>query len=107
MQKEEMHQVHRTARGNLFNYPVPVITLTAEMTTTKLLLNIVVSTSGESIITCDIKYFYLNTLMLWYKYMRITIEIITQEIINTYNLLPLVNNEHVLFKIRKEIYGLP
>ena len=107
MQKEEMHQVHRTARGNLFNYPVPVSTLTAEITTTKLLLNIVVSTSGENIITCDIKYFYLITLMLWYKYMRITIEIITQEIINTYNLLPLVNNEHVLFKIGKEIYGLP
>ena len=43
----------------------------------------------------------MKTLMLQYKYMRISITMINQDIINAYNLLPLVNNGHLLIKICK------
>ena len=62
-----MHRVRLTSRGNLINYPVPFSTPTTKITTDKLFLNIVVSTSGPKIMTRDIKYIYLITPMLWYK----------------------------------------
>jgi hypothetical protein len=39
--------------------------------------------------------------------MRLSIDIIPQEIIDQYNLLPLVNNGFVYIEIRKGMYGLP
>ena len=39
--------------------------------------------------------------------MRIAIGMIPQENINTYNLLPLVKNGHIVVKIWKGIYDLP
>ena len=101
-----MHRVRLTSRDNLINYPVPFSTPTTEMTTEKLFLNIVVSTSGAKFMTRDIKYIYLNTPMLWYKYMRISITIIPQDIINSYNILPLIKNVHFLVNILKGIYYL-
>ena len=52
------------------------------MTTTKLLLNSFVSTPGAKFMTSDIKYFYLNTPMSQYEYMRISITLIPQDIID-------------------------
>ena len=72
----------------------------------KILLNIVVSTLGAKFMTRNIKYFYLNTPMLWYKYMRISITMNPQDIINSYNILPLIKNVHFLVKILKGIYDL-
>ena len=40
-------------------------------------------------------------------YMRIPIELIPQEIIDVYNLLPLVHNEYISIRINKGMYGLP
>ena len=68
---------------------------------TKLLLNSFASIPGAKFTTSEIKYFYMKTLMLQYKYMRISITMINQDIINAYNLLPLVNNGHLLIKICK------
>ena len=57
--------------------------------------------------TADVKDFYLNTPMPTYEYMRLPIQIIPDEIISQYNLLPLVDNEYVYMEIRKGMYGLP
>ena len=43
-QKEEAHRTRITVGGNRVNYPYPVTTKTAELTTHKLLLNSVVLT---------------------------------------------------------------
>jgi hypothetical protein len=57
--------------------------------------------------TLDIKDFYLNTEMERYEYMGLPIDIIPQEIIDQYQLLPLVHNGYVYIEIRTGMYGLP
>ena len=57
--------------------------------------------------TTDIKDFYLNTPLFTFEYMRLPINIIPEEIIEQYNLLPLVINGLVYIEIRKGVYGLP
>ena len=57
--------------------------------------------------TADIKDFYLNTPLFTFEYMRLPINIIPEEIIEQYNLLPLVINGLVYIEIRKGVYGLP
>jgi hypothetical protein len=55
----------------------------------------------------DIKNFYLGTPMSRYEYMRLPINIFPQEIIQAYNLMPLVHNGHVYIEIQWGMYGLP
>jgi hypothetical protein len=43
----------------------------------------------------DVKIFYLATPIEYFEYMRIPIKLIPQEIIDQYNLLPLVSDVHV------------
>jgi hypothetical protein len=57
--------------------------------------------------TADLKDFYLGTPMARYEYMRIPIDMITQAIIDQYNLTPLIHNGIVYVKIRRGMYGLP
>jgi len=57
--------------------------------------------------TLDLKNFYLNTPLTRFEYMRIPINIIPTDIIDHYNLQPLVTNGHVMVEIQKGIYGLP
>ena len=52
--------------------------------------------------TVGIKYFYLNTPMQRYEYMKLNINIIPEEIIRQYDLQLLVHDdEHVYIEIRK------
>jgi hypothetical protein len=55
----------------------------------------------------DIKNFYLGTPMARFEYMRLPIAIIPQEIIEAYDLLPMVHNDHIYVEIRCGMYGLP
>ena len=55
----------------------------------------------------DIKNFYLGTPMARYEYMWLPINIIPQEIIDHYNLLPKVHNGRVYMEIQRGMYGLP
>ena len=77
-QNEEKHRTRITVGGDRINYPGNVTTRGADMTTIKLLLNSVVSTTDEIFITADIKNFYLNTEMEISKYTKIQINLITQ-----------------------------
>jgi hypothetical protein len=55
----------------------------------------------------DVDISYLGTPMDSFEYMRITIKLIPQEIIEQYNLLPLVSDGHVYIEVQKGMYGLP
>jgi len=55
----------------------------------------------------DVKNFYLGTPMDTFEYMRIPIKLIPQEIIDQYNLLPLVSDGHIYIEVQKGMYGLP
>jgi hypothetical protein len=55
----------------------------------------------------DVKDFYLNTPMDKPEFMRLPIRIIPQEVIDQYDLLPLVHNDWIYIQINKGMYGLP
>jgi hypothetical protein len=42
-----------------------------------------------------------------FEYMRIPTKLIPHEIIDQYNLLPLVSDRHVYIEVQKGMYGLP
>ena len=70
-EKDDSYQTRLTVGGDRVNYPGYCGTPTVDLLTVKLLLNSVVSTPGTKFITIDIKYFYLNTPMPRYEYMRL------------------------------------
>jgi hypothetical protein len=106
--KEEKHHTQLTAGGDRINYPEDVGTPIADMTLVKILLNSVISTKDAGCMTLDIKDFYLNTPMKRYKYMRLKLADIPEEIIEECKLREIVtDNSYVYCKIRKGMYSLP
>jgi hypothetical protein len=59
-QKADPHRIRITAGGNLINYPGELSTRTANLTTSKLMWNSVLSTDDAKYICLDIKNFYLS-----------------------------------------------
>jgi hypothetical protein len=56
-QKANPHQIQITAGGNLINYHGELTTRTADLTTSKLMWNSVLSTKGAKFMCLDIKNF--------------------------------------------------
>jgi hypothetical protein len=77
------------------------------MTTAKILFNSVISTPDARFMCTDVKDFYLNTPMARYEYMRLPVRILPQEIVEQYQLLPLLHDGWVYDEILKGMYGLP
>ena len=105
--KTKPNRTRLTVGGNLINHPGNVSTLTSDTTTTKIVSNSTISTPKAKYLVGDLKNFYLGTTMTRYEYLRISINIIPQEIIYQYNLLPLVRNSYVYIEIQRGIYGIP
>ena len=55
----------------------------------------------------DLGNFYLGTPLYRYKYIRLSIKILPQRIIDAYNLLGIVHNGYVYCEIQRGVYGLP
>jgi hypothetical protein len=77
-QKADPHRICITARGNLINYPGELFTQTANLTTSKLMWNSVLSTPGAKYMCLDIKNFYLTAPLDRYKYMKMPIALFPQ-----------------------------
>jgi hypothetical protein len=106
-QKSDPNRVRLTAGGNLIDYPGELTTRTADLTTTKLLWNSVISTKDSRYMCLDIKNFYLGTPMARFEYMKIPIGVFPQATINQYNLNQHAHNGFIYLEVRKAIYGLP
>ncbi len=106
-QKEETHRTRLTVGGNLIDYPGDVSTPTADLTTTKVLINSTISTPGARFMTADVKKFYLGTPLDRFEYMRLALDILPEEIIVQYDLRTLATHGYVYLEIRKGMYGLP
>ena len=106
-EKENPRCIRWTAGGDKVDYPHDVSIKTADLTTAKLLINKVVSTPNAMFLTADLKDFYLGTPMTRYEYMRITIWMLPDGIIDQYNLKPLFHDGYVYVEIRRGMYGLP
>ena len=79
----------------------------ADLTTSKIIWNSVLSTENTRFMGIDTKNFYLGTPLDRYEYMKIPHTLFPQHIIDQYNLLPHVKGGYMYLVIRKAIYRLP
>ena len=59
-----------TVGGNLIDYPFELTTRTADMVSSKILWNSVISTDGARFASADIKNMYLETPLDRFEYMK-------------------------------------
>ena len=71
-----------TAGGNLIKCPGDLTTRTADLTTSKILWNSVLSTEGAKFMGLDVGNFHLETPMERYEYMKISIVLFPKHTIN-------------------------
>ena len=79
-QKEEKKRTRITVGGDRLDYQGEVSTKTTGLTTIKLLLNSVVSSAGDKLMTAYLKNFCLNTPMDEPEYMQIPDKLVPDEI---------------------------
>jgi hypothetical protein len=106
-QKADPNRVRITVGGNLITYPGEVTTRTADMVTSKILWNSVLSTPGAKYCCADVKNFYLETPMDRYEYMRIPVRLIPEAFLQAYDLQSKIYKGYLYMEIRKGMYGLP
>jgi hypothetical protein len=105
---EESNKTMLVVGGNRVHYPGNAGTPTADLLTVKLLINSTISTPNAKYTTMDIKNFYLNTPMAQYKYMRLQIANMPDDVIKHYHLTDLATLDgYVYCKIQKGMYSLP
>ena len=93
--------------GNLIIYKGNTYTPNADIVAAKILFNSVISTKLARFLGIDLNDFYLGTPFLKPEYMLVPLSMIPQEMVEEYNILPLVHNGMVLAEISKGMYGLP
>ena len=106
-EKEEKEQTILTVGENLLDFIGNISVLTASVTTAKCVFNSVVSTPGARCLLADIKHFYLNNILPDPEFMRIMLKIIPQEIIDSYNLTTLVDNQGWIYmRVERVVYSI-
>ncbi len=106
-QKENPNRVQITVGGNLIDYPFELTTRTADMVSSKILWNSVISTPDARFAGADIKNMYLETPLDRFTYMKMPIALLPMDIIEHYNLLENAIDGYVYMEICKGMYGLP
>merc|ERR1712197_139847 len=108
-QKDDPNRVRMTAGGNLIKYAGELTTRTADLTTSKILWNSIVSTEGARFASFDISNMYLHTPLAPedYEYMRVPIKVLPEHIIEQYDLRRHEKGGFVYVEIRRCVYGLP
>jgi hypothetical protein len=106
-QKEDPNREQITVGGNLINYPFELTTHTADMVSSKILWNNVISTPDAHFAGANIKNMNLETPLDRFEYMKIPIALLPTDIIDHYNLLEKAINGYVYMKICKGMYELP
>ncbi len=99
-EKENPFRVRWCIGGDQIHFAGDKSTKTAALETAKLLFNSVLSTPGA-------KDYYLGTILGNLEYIRIPVSILSQHIIDHYNLEPLIHNGFVYAAVSKGMYGLP
>ena len=106
-EKEEKERTRLTVEGNLLDFTGNLSAPTASVTTAKCVFKSLVSTPGSRCILADINFLYLNNILPDPEFMRITLKIVPQEIIDTYDLKALADDQGWIYmRIKKVMYGL-
>ena len=104
--KAEMHRIRFTIAHHHHDYIGPTSTPTVDMPTVKCHLNSTISTHEARYATIDISDFYLNTILARPEYMRISLKLIPQAIIDEYNLQAYEHKGYIYFQVDIGLYGL-
>jgi hypothetical protein len=105
--KEEKERTRLTVGGDQIEYPGDKSTRTTGLTTSKILINSVISTLGAKFLVIDIEKFYLNTPLGRFEYMVINLSSLPQETIGNHDLIELAQDGKVYIEIQKGMYELP
>jgi hypothetical protein len=105
--KEEKERTILTVGGDQIEYPGDKSTCTAGLTTSKILINSVISTLGAKFLVIDIENLYLNTPLGRFEYMVINLSSLPQETIDKYDSIEQAQDGKVYIEIQKCMYGLP
>ena len=84
-QKTNPHRIQITAGRNHINYPGKLST-TADLNTSKLMWNSVLSTEGAKCMCLDINNFHLSAPLGKFKYMKTPLTLFPQCTVNQYDL---------------------
>jgi hypothetical protein len=103
-QKAEQYRVRLTVGSDCIDYPSETATKNYNPTTSKCLWNSTISMEAAMYMRADVKNFYLNTILDRPEFMKLTLSIIPQEIIDKYNLLEEEKNGFVYIQINKVMY---
>ena len=106
-QKEDPNRVQLTVGGNLITYPGDVTIRTADLTTSKILWNSLLSTSLEKYMCINIKNFYPCKPIDRYEHTRMKSTDFPEHVQHQYNLQAHAKNIYIYLEIRRYIYGLP
>jgi len=99
--KANPKRVRITVGGDKLDYRFDVSTRTADLITAQLLFNSTISTDCAKFCTMDIKNFYLNTPMERHEFMRIPLDIISDDIKEQYDILSKADGNSVVIEIMK------
>ena len=105
-QKDDPNRVRITVGGNLIKYPGELTTRTADLTTSKLLWNSVISTDDARFAALDVGNFYLETPLERYEYIRLPLKHFPQHTIDQYNLEENAKNCFPDFNVNPAIFGV-
>ena len=103
-QKDDPNRVRITAGGSLIIHPGELTTRTADITTSKILWNSVLSAKNAKYMCLDIKKIHLCVTMSRFEYMKISITVFPQHVKEEYNMLEKVYKECVWIKIIRSIF---
>jgi hypothetical protein len=105
---DEPNRTRIVAGGDRVHYPFDAGMPTTDLLTVKILINSIISTHGARFFMMDIKNFYLNTPMSKYKYMRMKLANMPDDVIEQYKLHDVAAPDgYVHCEIQKGLYGLP
>ncbi len=106
-QKEDPNCVRITVGGNLIKYKGDVSMRTADLTTSKMLWNSVLSTDGAKYMCLDIQNFYLTTALDYFKYMKMPISIFPEWIKKQYEIEKHALNGFIYLRMERAVWRLP
>ena len=105
--KSEPNRTRLTVGGDKLTCDHGTSTDAADLILIKLYFNSILSTKNAQFLSTDIiDFFLVNNKLLLPEYMHIHVSFVPQEIIDQYNLKPLIHNDWLYIKITKGMYGL-
>jgi hypothetical protein len=106
-EKVDPKRIRWTIGGDQVNYPGLVSTRAADLTTSKIMINSVLSEPTAGYMTGDFKEFYLGTPMTHYEYIHVPVSAVPPSIMLEYDLDQLNINRHLYAEVRKGMYAPP